>query len=169
MALTALKGPATAAVLLCFLLTYHLNPALAATAGSDDNSDSDSDSYRFSTDFVSYPRRGPPEERKGQQWIFGWLIMGAFAVLVFKCSTYGRSTVIKLQVGESGTARTLQKDLDQMPKIEYACFPQKDLSCVLTGATAALLRHSHDCISGYSSVATIRNIYSAYSKILQSN
>lgn len=96
MALTALKGPVTAAVLVCFLLTYHLNPALAATAGSDDNSDSDS--YRFSTDFVSYPRRGPPEEHKGQQWIFGWLIMGAFAVLVFKCSTYGRSTVIKLQV-----------------------------------------------------------------------
>ncbi|XP_062005349.1 uncharacterized protein LOC133722473 [Rosa rugosa] len=155
-----------AAILLCFLLMYHLNPALAASGGSvggdswsDSDSDSDSDLDSWSHPSSSPSKTNSPEERKGQA-VFCLLIMGAIVVLAFTCSSRSTATVVKIQVGLLSTARTLQKDLDQIAETADTS-TRKDLSRVLTEATAALLRHPHHCISGYSSVAPKESVKDA--------
>ncbi|MCL7038969.1 hypothetical protein MKW94_000389 [Papaver nudicaule] len=80
----------------------------------------------------------------------------AFVVwVIFKASS-NRSggsilTVIKLQVGLLGTARSIQKELDRIAQVADTSKP-KGLSYVLQESTLALLRHPNYCISGYSSV-----------------
>ncbi|XP_040371743.1 uncharacterized protein LOC112191635 isoform X2 [Rosa chinensis] len=179
-ALRVFRRLTMAAVLLCFLLMYHLNPTLAASGGSvggdswsDSDSDSDSDSHLYSSDSDSWshPSSSPsktnsPEERKGQA-VFCLLIMGAIVVLAFTCSSRSTATVVKLQVGLLSTARTLLKDLDQIAETADTS-TRKDLSRVLTEATAALLRHPHHCISGYSSVApkeTVKDAQKCFNQV----
>ncbi|CAN1284547.1 hypothetical protein LINPERPRIM_LOCUS18648 [Linum perenne] len=62
-----------------------------------------------------------------------------------------KTTVLKLQVGLLGTARSLQKDLNRIAEVADTSSSQ-GLSCVLTETSLAVLRHPDYCISAYSSV-----------------
>ncbi|KAG7585602.1 Ribonuclease H domain [Arabidopsis thaliana x Arabidopsis arenosa] len=62
-----------------------------------------------------------------------------------------KTSVIKLQVGLLGSARTLQQDFNELAQTADT-FTQEGLNYVLTEATLALLRHPDYCISCYSLV-----------------
>ncbi|KAF8388060.1 hypothetical protein HHK36_026726 [Tetracentron sinense] len=68
-----------------------------------------------------------------------------------------KTSVLKLQVGLLGMARSLQRDLDRIAEIADTS-TSEGLSYVLTETTLALLRHPDCCISGYSSVDLKRSI-----------
>lgn len=68
-----------------------------------------------------------------------------------------KTSVIKLQVGLLGMARSLQKDLNRIAEVADTSTPE-GLSYVLTETTLALLRQPDFCISGYSSVDVKRSI-----------
>uniref|UniRef100_A0A804P8Z3 Myelin-associated oligodendrocyte basic protein n=1 Tax=Zea mays TaxID=4577 RepID=A0A804P8Z3_MAIZE len=68
-----------------------------------------------------------------------------------------KTTVLKLQVGLLGMARSFQKELDQIAEKADTSTPA-GLSYVLTETTLALLRHPDCCISAYSSVDVKRSI-----------
>eukprot|EP01018_Ginkgo_biloba_P031611 Gb_28205 [translate_table: standard] len=61
-----------------------------------------------------------------------------------------KTSVLKLQVGLLGMARSIQKDLDRIAEISNTSTPE-GLNYVLTETALALLRHPDYCISGYSS------------------
>ncbi|XP_019093283.1 PREDICTED: uncharacterized protein LOC104753540 [Camelina sativa] len=61
------------------------------------------------------------------------------------------TSVLRLQVGLLGSARTLQQDFNSLAETADTSTPE-GLSYVLTGITLALLRHPDYCISCYSSV-----------------
>ncbi|KAF8392423.1 hypothetical protein HHK36_022765 [Tetracentron sinense] len=65
-----------------------------------------------------------------------------------------KTSVVKLQVGLLGMARSLQRDLDRIAETADTS-TSEGLSYVLTETTLALLRHPDCCISGYSSVSYI--------------
>ncbi|KAL7614854.1 hypothetical protein Lser_V15G06741 [Lactuca serriola] len=87
------------------------------------------------------------------------LTVVAFCLVVFNTE---RKSVLKLQVGLSGTSRSLQKDLNRIAKTANRYSPEGlssvGLSYLLQETTLALLRHPDFCISGYSSVYTKRSI-----------
>ncbi|KAL1225357.1 hypothetical protein V5N11_009015 [Cardamine amara subsp. amara] len=62
-----------------------------------------------------------------------------------------KTSVLKVQVGLLGSARTLQEDFNRLAEKADTSTPE-GLSYVLTEATLALLRHPEFCISSYSSV-----------------
>ncbi|XP_077210244.1 myelin-associated oligodendrocyte basic protein [Tasmannia lanceolata] len=68
-----------------------------------------------------------------------------------------KTSVIKLQVGLLGMARSFQRDLDRIAETADTS-TSEGLSYVLTETTLALLRHPDCCISGYSSVDVKRSI-----------
>ncbi|CAN6298171.1 unnamed protein product [Urochloa humidicola] len=68
-----------------------------------------------------------------------------------------RTTVLKLQVGLLGMARSFQKELDQIAE-KADTSTLAGLSYVLTETTLALLRHPDCCISAYSSVDVKRSM-----------
>ncbi|KAF3323192.1 hypothetical protein FCM35_KLT11923 [Carex littledalei] len=68
-----------------------------------------------------------------------------------------KTSVIKLQVGMLGMARSFQRDLDQLAEKANTSTPA-GLSFVLTETTLALLRHPDCCISAYSSVDIKRSV-----------
>ncbi|KAI4998540.1 hypothetical protein ZWY2020_053882 [Hordeum vulgare] len=68
-----------------------------------------------------------------------------------------KTTVLKLQVGLLGMARSFQKELDQIAEKADTSTPA-GLSYVLTETTLALLRHPDCCISAYSTVDVKRSI-----------
>ncbi|KAL4198471.1 hypothetical protein AMTRI_Chr03g140370 [Amborella trichopoda] len=68
-----------------------------------------------------------------------------------------KTSVLKLQVGLLGMARSLQKDLDRIAETADTSNPE-GLHYVLTETTLALLRHPDCCISGYSSVDVKRSV-----------
>ncbi|CAL4935386.1 unnamed protein product [Urochloa decumbens] len=68
-----------------------------------------------------------------------------------------KTTVLKLQVGLLGMARSFQKELDQIAEKADTSTPA-GLSYVLTETTLALLRHPDCCISAYSSVDVKRSM-----------
>ncbi|PWZ56690.1 hypothetical protein Zm00014a_027248 [Zea mays] len=68
-----------------------------------------------------------------------------------------KTTVLKLQVGLLGMARSFQKELDQIAEKADTSTPA-GLSYVLTETTLALLRHPDCCISAYSSVDVKRSV-----------
>lgn len=68
-----------------------------------------------------------------------------------------KTSVLKLQVGLLGMARSLQKDLDRIAETADTSTPE-GLSYVLTETALALLRHPDCCISAYSSVDVKRSI-----------
>ncbi|KAK9691777.1 hypothetical protein RND81_09G219300 [Saponaria officinalis] len=68
-----------------------------------------------------------------------------------------KTTVIKLQVGLLGMARSLQSDLNKIAESADTSTPE-GLSYVLTETTLSLLRHPDYCISAYSSVDVKRSI-----------
>ncbi|OVA05455.1 Protein of unknown function DUF1517 [Macleaya cordata] len=68
-----------------------------------------------------------------------------------------KTTVLKLQVGLLGMARSLQRDLDRIAEVADTS-TSTGLSYVLTETTLALLRQPDFCISGYSSVDVKRSI-----------
>ncbi|KAL9248034.1 hypothetical protein vseg_021399 [Gypsophila vaccaria] len=68
-----------------------------------------------------------------------------------------KTTVIKLQVGLLGMARSLQSDLNKIAEVADTSTP-KGLSYVLTETTLSLLRHPDYCISANSSVDVKKSI-----------
>uniref|UniRef100_A0A7C8YYP4 Uncharacterized protein n=1 Tax=Opuntia streptacantha TaxID=393608 RepID=A0A7C8YYP4_OPUST len=68
-----------------------------------------------------------------------------------------KTSVIKLQVGLLGMARSLQSDLNRIAESADTSTPE-GLSYVLTETVLALLRHPDYCISAYSSVDVKRSI-----------
>ncbi|GJY91924.1 myelin-associated oligodendrocyte basic protein isoform 1 [Tanacetum coccineum] len=68
-----------------------------------------------------------------------------------------KTSVLRVQVGLLGTAKSLQKDLDQMAELADTS-NSAGLSSVLQEATLILLRHSDYCISGYSSADKKRSV-----------
>ncbi|KAF5194575.1 myelin-associated oligodendrocyte basic protein [Thalictrum thalictroides] len=68
-----------------------------------------------------------------------------------------KTTVVKLQVGLLGMARSLQRDLDRIAEVADTSTPE-GLNYVLTETALALLRQPDFCISGYSSVDVKRSI-----------
>ncbi|KAH7665690.1 hypothetical protein IHE45_13G048900 [Dioscorea alata] len=68
-----------------------------------------------------------------------------------------KTTVLKLQVGLLGMARSLQKDLNQIAETADTSTPE-GLNFVLTETALALLRQPDCCISAHSSVDVRRSI-----------
>lgn len=68
-----------------------------------------------------------------------------------------KTSVIKLQVGLLGLARSLQSDLNRIAETADTSTPD-GLSYILTETILALLRHPDYCISAYSSVDVKRSI-----------
>ncbi|GMH11319.1 hypothetical protein Nepgr_013160 [Nepenthes gracilis] len=69
----------------------------------------------------------------------------------------GKTSVLKLQVGLLGMARSLQRDLNRIAENADTSTPE-GLSYVLAETTLALLRHPDYCISAYSSADVKRSI-----------
>ncbi|KAK8937178.1 hypothetical protein KSP39_PZI012237 [Platanthera zijinensis] len=68
-----------------------------------------------------------------------------------------KTSVLKLQVGLLGMARSFQKDLDKIAETANTSTPE-GLNYVLTETSLALLRHPDCCISAYSSVDIKRSV-----------
>lgn len=68
-----------------------------------------------------------------------------------------KTTVLKLQVGLLGMARSFQKDLDRIAETADTS-TSEGLNYVLTETALALLRHPDCCISAYSSVDVKRSM-----------
>ncbi|KAJ0982285.1 hypothetical protein J5N97_010540 [Dioscorea zingiberensis] len=68
-----------------------------------------------------------------------------------------KTSVLKLQVGLLGMARSFQKDLNQIAETADTSTPE-GLNYVLTETALALLRHPDCCISAHSSVDVKRSI-----------
>ncbi|CAI5528023.1 unnamed protein product [Closterium sp. Naga37s-1] len=69
-----------------------------------------------------------------------------------------RSSVVRLQVGLLGTARKLQRDLDQMAS-RADTGSQEGLHSILQGTVLALLRNPDYCIYGFSTSETANDSY----------
>ncbi|KAH7280035.1 hypothetical protein KP509_37G049500 [Ceratopteris richardii] len=67
-----------------------------------------------------------------------------------------KTSVLKLQVGLLGMARSLQQDLDRIAERADTSTPD-GLHYILTETVLSLLRHPDYCISGYSSADVKRN------------
>ncbi|KAL6146739.1 hypothetical protein ACLB2K_057416 [Fragaria x ananassa] len=72
----------------------------------------------------------------------------------------GKLSVLKLQVGLMGEARSLQRELNRITETANTS-TSEGLSDVLKGATTALLCNLDHCISSYSSVIRKSEIYDA--------
>ncbi|KAK3004630.1 hypothetical protein RJ639_019117 [Escallonia herrerae] len=185
--LGSLKKPAIAGVLLGLLLFYDPNSALAASGGrmggksfSSRSSTASSRSYstgRTTTSFSSVPYYAPspfggagfyvgPAVGVGSSFFFVLMGFAAFILVSGFLSEKSegsvltateRTSVLKLQVGLLGMARSLQKDLNRIAETADTSTPE-GLSYVLTETTLALLRHPDYCISGYSSVDVKRSM-----------
>ncbi|CAI0432405.1 unnamed protein product [Linum tenue] len=68
-----------------------------------------------------------------------------------------KTSVLKLQVGLLGMARSLQKDLNKIAEVADTSSSQ-GLSYVLTETSLSLLRHPDYCISAYSAVDVKRSM-----------
>ncbi|CAI0384186.1 unnamed protein product [Linum tenue] len=68
-----------------------------------------------------------------------------------------KTSVIKLQVGLLGMARSLQRDLNKIAEVADTS-SSKGLSYVLTETSLSLLRHPDYCISAYSAVDVKRSM-----------
>ncbi|KAK8962603.1 hypothetical protein KSP40_PGU018690 [Platanthera guangdongensis] len=68
-----------------------------------------------------------------------------------------KTSVLKLQVGLLGIARSFQKDLDKIAETANTSTPE-GLNYVLTETSLALLRHPDCCILAYSSVDIKRSV-----------
>ncbi|KAF5765381.1 hypothetical protein HanRHA438_Chr15g0715551 [Helianthus annuus] len=88
------------------------------------------------------------------------VIAVVFFVLLIFIYTPGQdraqTSVVKLQVGSLATGRSLQRDLNRIAEVVDTS-TKKGWHFVLQESILSLLRHSHDCISGYSSVDVKRS------------
>ncbi|CAI9102566.1 OLC1v1000856C1 [Oldenlandia corymbosa var. corymbosa] len=168
-----LQNPAAvAAVLGLLLLVYYPSPALASSGGvmggdsiSSSSSSTDyssssgysSSSWTHYNDYSSYSaKNGSSSSSSGEQagGELGFILLLIIVVILFVvllnyCSP--KISVVKLQVGLMGSARSLQRDLDLIAKSANTS-TKEGLSFVLTETISTLLRHPEYCISAYSSV-----------------
>ncbi|CAI5461100.1 unnamed protein product [Closterium sp. Yama58-4] len=115
---------------------------------------------------------GPTIPLGGGGGVFGFLIL-AIAVYFIAQTVMGfladsaeeevwaetqRSSVVRLQVGLLGTARKLQRDLDQMAS-RADTGSQEGLHSILQETVLALLRNPDYCIYGFSSSETANDSY----------
>ncbi|CAO2837118.1 unnamed protein product [Amaranthus hypochondriacus] len=95
--------------------------------------------------------------------VLGFVAYAIVSVVVSNRSEDGvltatdKTSVIKLQVGLLGMARSLQSDLNRIAEIADTSTPE-GLNYVLTETILALLRHPDYCISAYSSVDIKKSI-----------
>ncbi|KAB5556345.1 hypothetical protein DKX38_007254 [Salix brachista] len=173
-ALDILKKPATAAILIGFLLLYDPNSAFAASGGRvGGNSFSRRSSSGYSSRSYSVPR-GESSGFAAFMLVSGFLSdRNEGGVL----TATEKTTVLKLQmlelndwwlkycfiaasqfaVGLLGMGRSLQRDLNRIAEVADTS-SSEGLSYVLTETSLALLRHPDYCISGYSSVDVKRSM-----------
>lgn len=183
-ALKLLQKPAMAAILLGLLLTCDPYSALAASGGRMGGrafSSSSSRSYSVPSNpgfSYSAPYYAPSPFFGGGGGLyvgvgagsgFFLLMMGFAAVILVSGFLSDRSedgsvltatqktSVLKLQVGLLGMARSLQRDLDRIAE-NADTSTSEGLSYVLTETALALLRQPDYCISAYSSVDVKRSI-----------
>ncbi|OMO62272.1 hypothetical protein CCACVL1_22923 [Corchorus capsularis] len=155
-AINALKRPAMAAVVLGLLLMSSGGSSCRSSSGgmSSYSSSSSSSSSSGESSEISDEELKAIEDAIGKFFlvVFGGLL-GLFfvATLVDMLSSLQRTSVIKLQVGLSGMARSLQRELNRIAEVADTS-TSKGLSYVLTETAVALLRHPEYCISAYSSV-----------------
>ncbi|CAI5464804.1 unnamed protein product [Closterium sp. Yama58-4] len=126
------------------------------------------------TPFFGFPFFGPTFSISlgGGGGVFGFLFL-AIAVYFIAQTVMGfladsaeeevwaetqRSSVVRLQVGLLGTARKLQRDLDQMAS-RADTGSQEGLHSILQETVLALLRNPDYCIYGFSSSETANDSY----------
>ncbi|KAM5561511.1 hypothetical protein ABKV19_022220 [Rosa sericea] len=175
-----LRNPATVAVLFLFLLLIpsfasaatggHVGGSLfkkfkSSSSSSSSWSSHSSRHYYAPPTYHSTPSPSSSSEYGGGATVIGFVIVLGVIVCVLafydyctaakkrngNCAGVGKLSVVKLQVGLMGKARSLQRDLNRITETANTSTP-KGLSYVLTGAMTALLRNLDHCISSYSSV-----------------
>ncbi|KAI3927737.1 hypothetical protein MKW98_023338 [Papaver atlanticum] len=171
-----LKPAITVLLLGLLLVIYVPHSSVAASGGviggdtfsSHSSSNDDSHSFSTLTDSVPYFRYddanvagsgggGGGESGDGGGSLVGGVIMVLFVAFIFwiiirsNSNRGGIITVIKLQVGLLGSAKSIQKELDKIAQVADTS-TRKGLSYVLQESTLALPRHPNYCILGYSSV-----------------
>lgn len=103
--------------------------------------------------------------------LFTLLTLGVLAFAAFQLlpslgsggtdeSGYGKMTVAKVQVGLSGSARSLQKELERIAKRADTNSPE-GLHYVLQETVLSLLRHPEYCIYGAASTKSVRGLDAA--------
>ncbi|KAL4642462.1 hypothetical protein ACB092_02G019800 [Castanea dentata] len=101
----------------------------------------------------------PKSENKGSFSWFSLLPFGIFGgFLLWMICTYDTAaSVVKIQVGLSGKAHSLQRDLNNLAGAGDTS-EKKGFHIILTESIVALLRHQNYWISGYSSVKQKRGV-----------
>lgn len=107
------------------------------------------------------PRRENDMNKSGKGF-FSWLALLPFGIfggfLLWMVCTYDTATsVVKIQVGLSGKAHSLQRDLNNLAGAGDTS-EKKGFHIILTESIVALLRHQNYWISGYSSVKQKRGV-----------
>ncbi|XP_065863317.1 FLUCTUATING-LIGHT-ACCLIMATION protein 1, chloroplastic-like [Euphorbia lathyris] len=86
-------------------------------------------------------------------------MVGAFSLVVFVGYMNNRASIMMIQVGLTGNARSLKKELNEIAKTADSS-SAKGWQLILTETVTALLRHPQYYISGYSSVKQHWNVES---------
>ncbi|KAJ4797918.1 myelin-associated oligodendrocyte basic protein [Rhynchospora pubera] len=138
------------------------SPSYSYSFSSSSSSSSSSDSLPYSSS-QAVPTSEPVVSSRFQApWFFLGFLLGCSTLSVLAAMSQiskdnnvhtetQKTSVIKIQVGLSGKARSFQRNLDQLAEKADTSTPA-GLSYVLTETTLALLRHLDSCISAYSSV-----------------
>ncbi|KAI7738333.1 hypothetical protein M8C21_027536 [Ambrosia artemisiifolia] len=168
---------------LLFLYDHHRSlVAMAASGGSmggSDFSSSDDHSYNdynyscsgptYYSSSGGYSRRTNSRAPKKEanevepmrlQEAVGVIVIVLLFLLIFVYAPgrdSAKTSVVKLQVGSLATGRSLQRDLNRIAEVADTS-TNKGWHFVLQESILSLLRHSHDCISGYSSVDVKRSV-----------
>ncbi|KAJ0693878.1 hypothetical protein HanPI659440_Chr15g0602421 [Helianthus annuus] len=167
---------------LLFVYDHHRGRvAMAASGGSMGGSDFSSSDHSYSYDDYSYASSGPTYYSSGRyssrtssrapmkaanevepirlQYVITVIAVVFFVLLIFIYTPgqdRAQTSVVKLQVGSLATGRSLQRDLNRIAEVVDTS-TKKGWHFVLQESILSLLRHSHDCISGYSSVDVKRS------------
>ncbi|WCJ23762.1 hypothetical protein M5689_005770 [Euphorbia peplus] len=110
------------------------------------------DNWRSSGYEDSGRRRNEGSQSRG---LLGFIIpagmIGAFSLVVFVGYLNNRASILMIQVGLTGKARSLKKELTEIAKTADSS-SVKGWQLILTETVTALLRHPQYYMSGYSSV-----------------
>lgn len=159
-------------LVLVIVLTLFLNVALAASGGimggssfsSSDHEDKDSWSsspYSSCNSNSDDNKVRSDGNGNGGSGLLGPILMVVMFVgsgcLIFDVFHLYRKTVLMIQVGLSATARSIQRELNEIAFTANTA-NEKGFHYILTETILALLRQPTHCISGYSFVEQKRNI-----------
>ncbi|KAJ3697770.1 hypothetical protein LUZ61_001475 [Rhynchospora tenuis] len=164
--LNLLRKPAIVSVLLGVLILGHpFNHAIAASGGAIGGDSWSSSSSNSSSSYSSRSSSGSSSSNSSRS------SSDSSSSIAACYSTKGRvitqpkkTTVIKLQVCLLGSARSFQRDLDQLAE-KADTSTKAGLSHVLTEASSSLLRHTDSCISAYSSLDSVKDAQKLFNQL----